>query len=153
MGIRVSTYVHEEDGRSVPIKWLKPSDILRFLLERYPSLLLGGLEPGAESEAMLSSFWEQYRFNHGSHAVFAANDPLHRTIPLSLHGDGARTQKNSLWMWSPWKLFWGLKASSAPSVIVMNVIALQNEGSSMANMGILWCNVSTTRTTATCHGS
>jgi len=93
MGIRVSTYVHEEDGRSVPIKWLKPSDILRFLLEKYPSLLLGGLEPGAESEAMLSSFWEQYRFNHGSHAVFAANDPLHRTIPLSLHGDGARTQK------------------------------------------------------------
>lgn len=93
MGIPISSYVHEEDGRSVAIKWLRPSNILRYLLNWYPSLLLGGFEPGVEAETMLSTFWKQYRLNHPSHAVFSQNFDKHRCIPLNLHGDGARTQK------------------------------------------------------------
>ena len=94
MGIPISTYVHEEDGRSVAIEWLRPSDILRFLLNKYPSLLLGGCKPGVKAEAMLASFWKQYQLIDPNHALFDGNPPdLHRTIPLNLHGDGARTQK------------------------------------------------------------
>ena len=66
---------------------------LRYLLNWYPSLLLGGFEPGVEAETMLSTFWKQYRLNHPSHAVFSQNFAKHRCIPLNLHGDGARTQK------------------------------------------------------------
>ena len=96
MGIPISSYVHEEDGRSVVIKWLRPSNILRYLLSWYPSLLLGGFEPGVEAEAMLSTFWKQYRLNHPSHAVFGQNFASHRCIPFNLHGDGARTQKTTV---------------------------------------------------------
>ena len=117
MGIPISTYAHEEDGRSVAIEWLRPSDILRFLLNKYPSLLLGGCKPGVKAEAMLASFWKQYRLIDPNHALFDGNPPdLHRTIPLNLHGDGARTQKTPPWSCFAWSCFgyWQLQMQAVP---------------------------------------
>ena len=95
MPIRISTYVHVEDGEtaSVSVSWLRPSDVLRHLLTKYPALVLGGCATDDAAEAMLETFWAQYERNHPTHHVFMDRNALRRTIPMCLHGDGARSQK------------------------------------------------------------
>jgi len=90
----MSKYVHEEDGSVVSLPWIRPSSLLLYLLTSYQWLLLGGCEVVEQAEAMLQSFWDNYKVNHPSHTVFNRSPlPLKRTIPVALHGDGARTQK------------------------------------------------------------
>ena len=94
MNIPVSSYTHVEGGNTVTVPWIRPSHVLKHLLELYPWLLLGGCKPCANTEKMLSEFWRNYRGNHPTHAVYEGSEEnLKRTIPLVLHGDGARTQK------------------------------------------------------------
>ena len=90
----MSKYVHEEDGSVVSLPWIRPSSLLLYLLTSYQWLLLGGCEVVEQAEAMLQSFWDNYKVNHPSHTVFNRSPvPLKPTIPVALHGDGARTQK------------------------------------------------------------
>ena len=93
----MSYHVHKENGALVSVAFLKPRDMLEHILCTYPWALLGGLQPGPNAERMLNTFWKTYRLEHGSHAVYQMADAnqvrLDRTIPLVLHGDGARTQK------------------------------------------------------------
>lgn len=57
-------------------------------------MLLGGFS-GQRSEEMLLSFWQCYKVEHPDHAVFQFNDDrLRKTIPITIHGDGGRTQKH-----------------------------------------------------------
>lgn len=83
----------------VRLAYLRPTDILRYLLTNEPWLLLGGLKPGREAQKLLSTFWNLYRIEHGSHEVFQmARDnkvQLDHTIPVFIHGDGGRTQKKT----------------------------------------------------------
>ena len=93
----MSYHVHKENRALVSVAFLKPRDMLEHILCTYPWALLGGLQPGPNAESMLNTFWKTYRLEHGSHAVYQMADAnqvrLDRTIPLVLHGDGARTQK------------------------------------------------------------
>ena len=93
MPIRVSTYVHVEDGETASVSWLRPSDVLRHLLTKYPALVLGGCAANDAAEAMLETLWAHYERNHPTHHVFMDRNVLRRTIPMCLHGDGARSQK------------------------------------------------------------
>ena len=83
----------------VRLAYLRPTDILRYLLTNEPWLLLGGLKPGQEAQKLLSTFWQLYRNEHGSHEVYkmASDDKvrLDHTIPVFIHGDGGRTQKKT----------------------------------------------------------
>ena len=73
--------------------YLKPSDIFSTMMSKHPWLLLGG-STGPESQRMLASLWKCYRLDHPSHSVFEFDeDRLKRTIPITVHGDGGRTQK------------------------------------------------------------
>ena len=80
------------------LPYLAPKDVLSHLLNYHAELLLGGhatSEPAAGRG--LALFWGRYRDMHPSHAVFGAPaERLRWTIPLSLHGDGGRTQKKQL---------------------------------------------------------
>ena len=71
--------------------------MLEYLLQTHPWLLLGGLDPGEDSQALLEAFWETYKVEQLSHAVYemaqAGRVNLAFTIPLVLHGDGGRTLK------------------------------------------------------------
>ena len=50
--------------------------------------------PGDESEVLLAKFWELYKGEQDSHAVYGKpSRRLKNTIPLYLHGDGGRTAK------------------------------------------------------------
>ena len=91
-----SYHTFEENGAVVSVPYLKPDQMLAYLLSTHPWTVLGGLQPG-EHNQLLSSFWRQYRKEHGSHAVFAMAErkelDLEFTVPLLLHGDGGRTTK------------------------------------------------------------
>lgn len=94
LNIHVSEFTVSDGPRTVKIPFLKPSDVLTTLLQKYPWLLLGGCEIGAQSERLVLSFWDTYRKEHPTHDVFQYDRArLSRTIPLTIHGDGGRTQK------------------------------------------------------------
>ncbi|CAL1152711.1 unnamed protein product [Cladocopium goreaui] len=96
MKVPNSYHTFEENGAVVSVPYLKPDQMLAYLLSTHPWTVLGGLQPG-EHNQLLSSFWRQYRKEHGSHAVFAMAErkelDLEFTVPLLLHGDGGRTAK------------------------------------------------------------
>ena len=77
--------------------YLRPSDILKTLLREDPWLLLGGLDPGQDAHALLRSFWRTYRIQQPTHKIFEMADrneiDLDWTVPMMMHGDGARTVK------------------------------------------------------------
>lgn len=97
--IPVTYHQFEENGNVVRLPYLRPSDTLRYLLRNEPWLVLGGLRPGQETHQLLSAFWDLYRNEHGSHAVYKMAREnkvlLSHTIPVFLHGDGGRTQKKT----------------------------------------------------------
>ena len=89
----MTTNIHFESGEVVELPYLKPTDTLKVLLSDYPWLLLGGCKPD-ESQQLLLSFWDAYRLEHGGHAVFNYDrERLAKTVPMTFHGDGGRTQK------------------------------------------------------------
>ena len=80
------------------LPYLAPKDVLAYLLGYHADLLLGGYALSEEAgKRGLAMFWGRYRDVHSSHAVFGAPaERLRWTIPLSLHGDGGRTQKKQV---------------------------------------------------------
>ena len=97
--VPTSQHYFRENGSDVVLPFLKASSFLQHLLDSYPWLLLGGLKPGDASQQLLTTFWKTYRPEHPSHEVYrreaAGEIKFGTTIPLLLHGDGARTLKNS----------------------------------------------------------
>ena len=93
LGIPVSEYVHTEGPLTAVMPYLKPTDIFSTILTKHPWLLLGG-SAQADSEEVLMTFWKCYQQNHPEHEVFQHGwDRLRRTVPVTVHGDGGRTQK------------------------------------------------------------
>lgn len=95
--VPTSQHYFRENGSDVVLPFLKASSFLQHLLDSYPWLLLGGLKPGDASQQLLTTFWKTYRPEHPSHEVYrreaAGEIKFGTTIPLLLHGDGARTLK------------------------------------------------------------
>ena len=96
--IRLSHHTLSLGNESFTVPYLAPRDVLAYLLANHADLLLGGCaasDPAANRG--LATFWSRYRNVHSSHAVYGAPaERLRWTIPLSLHGDGGRTQKKQL---------------------------------------------------------
>ena len=92
-----SYHYFEENGSCVDLPFLKGSDVLRYLLSAYPSVLMGGFNPGPQVQTLFKTFWKLYRVEHPTHQIFQLADQgvvdLSFTIPLVIHGDGARTLK------------------------------------------------------------
>ena len=99
--LSISHHTLMVDNESYTVPYLDPKDVLAFLLGHHADLLLGGYaasDPAANRG--LAMFWGRYRSVHSTHAVFGAPaERLRWTIPLSLHGDGGRTQKKHLARW------------------------------------------------------
>ena len=86
-------HVHREGPHVVEMPYHRPRTILATLLAEEPWLLLGGLDPGPDAHTMLSTFWKAYKIQHPTHKIFTMGLDLSRTIPMMMHGDGARTTK------------------------------------------------------------
>ena len=80
-------------GAVVELPFLKPSDVVAVLMRMFPWVLLAG-HCVQEAPALLRTFWESYRKFQPWHPVYEDLDADNGfTIPLVLHGDGARTQR------------------------------------------------------------
>ena len=93
--IPISEYVHSEGPLVATFPYLAPKEVLKhLLLNGYSWLLLGGChESNDDVEALLRSFWLCYQKEHPEHKVFEHPDRLGTTFPVTVHGDGGRTQK------------------------------------------------------------
>ena len=93
LNIPVSEYVHSEGPATATLPYQKPTDLFRVLLRRYPWLFFGGVCETAARRTMLETFWATYKQEHPEHEVFQNPERLGMTFPITLHGDGGRTQK------------------------------------------------------------
>ena len=93
--IPISEYVHSEGPLVATFPYLAPREVLKhLLLNGYSWLLLGGChESNDDVETLLRSFWRCYQKEHPEHKVFEHPDRLGTTFPVTVHGDGGRTQK------------------------------------------------------------
>ena len=86
----------KKDGLDVSLPYIDPKEFVRYLLEKTPDLLLGGVsfEMG---EKHLNTFWENYRSIHPTHDIFQDQNHSYRklgnSIPLAFHGDEGRGTK------------------------------------------------------------
>ena len=111
LNIPVSSLVYQESGNTVVMPWLRPTSILTVLLEKHPWLLLGGLPPGDDAKKMASAFWQCYKLSHPSHkGLQHPEERLQMTVPLALHGDGARTLKKQPLEVVSLEAVWGLNS-------------------------------------------
>ena len=91
--VPTSWIVHEEGGNTSRVPFLKVTDMVKTLLADYQWVLLGGCSLEKSPELLLE-FWQSYRKQHPQHAVFEHDlERLSKTIPITFHGDGGRTQK------------------------------------------------------------
>ncbi|CAE7717972.1 unnamed protein product [Symbiodinium sp. CCMP2592] len=69
--IRVSEHVFTVDSETYTLPYLKPRDVLEFLLREHSHLLLGGYDASApEAYCELRTFWERYQPHHPTHDVY-----------------------------------------------------------------------------------
>lgn len=100
-----------------PVQCLLPHDIIHCLSEHpfvFRSLLAGSLEPSA-----IESFWRQCQSLDAwcDHPIFKDTTvPLDRTIPLTIHGDGAQFyREDEMFVYSISSLF-------APTGIIQDIL-------------------------------
>ena len=92
--IPTSQHYFEQNQTNVLLPYHRPRDVLQYLLATEPWILLGGLKPGLQAQQMLQTFWDAFKYEHASHEVYSTPGiDFKFTIPLLLHGDGARTLK------------------------------------------------------------
>ena len=93
--VPISEYVHSDGPATAILPYLKPTDFLQTMLSVELSwLLLGGRTASdVETGRVLESFWACYKKEHPEHAVFQHPERLSKTFPMTMHGDGGRTQK------------------------------------------------------------
>lgn len=82
------------DGRILPITYMKPSDLVTYLMTHHPSVLVGGIQSETERAVHLESFWEAFRLSNGDHKVFQEHaHSLANCLPLAWHGDEGRGKR------------------------------------------------------------
>ena len=82
------------DGVHLPITYIKPSDLVRYLMTHHPSVLAGGLQSETDRSLHLEAFWEAFRLAHGDHQVFSEHaHSLCNCLPLAWHGDEGRGKR------------------------------------------------------------
>lgn len=83
-----------DDGAVLPIHYLHPRKLLKFLIEKHP-IVVFGTPDHQKAQQSLVAFWKGYSQYHPTHEAFALGEPLHRLIPVALHGDEGRGKRRS----------------------------------------------------------
>ena len=82
------------NGDTVLVPYIDPQDLLAFLLEHHPDVLVGGTSNPQEMALHLESFWNGYKLQNAEHLVFREHaNSLQSTIPLFYHGDEGRGKR------------------------------------------------------------
>ena len=97
----------EQPGLSIP--YLKVTDFLSHLLNKYEEVLFGGL-PLAKGEELCATFWSRFQSYNPDHVVYSTlkEEDRCRCVPILIHGDKGRTlQKSPIFLLS-FEVPWGL---------------------------------------------
>ena len=82
------------NGDTVLVPYIDPQDLLAFLLEHHPDVLVGGTSNPQEMALHLESIWNGYKLQNAEHLVFREHaNSLQSTIPLFYHGDEGRGKR------------------------------------------------------------
>ena len=74
--------------------YISPCDLMAFLIEKYPSILVGGLQCPTERAQNLRTFWDGFKLQHADHEAFKEHpDNLQNLIPIAWHGDEGRGKR------------------------------------------------------------
>ena len=90
----------EQEPPLTGFTWLRPSKLLRAMYRNNDIHRLLGGHSLAEAKGMLLDFWAKYRALFPRHQLFSdtgPSRPLHRCIPVFIHGDeGVHYRKSGL---------------------------------------------------------
>ena len=93
--VPIATFRYHLDGKTIEVPYVSPLEYARFLLEKAPEVLFGGLN-SVDGQKLLRSFWSAYRQTHPKHIVFEEHDGCtSRVLPLCVHGDEGRGLKQT----------------------------------------------------------
>ena len=93
--VPINTFRYHDDGKDLEVPYISPLAFVKYLLERGPEVLFGGLR-ALEGQKMLKSFWASYEQTHKSHEIFREHQGCtSRVIPFCLHGDEGRGLKKT----------------------------------------------------------
>ena len=82
------------NGDVVTLPFVAPQDLLAFLVEKHPDVLVCGVSDSKEISQHLEAFWSGYKLQHEDHLVFQEHaNSLSCTLPLLYHGDEGRGKK------------------------------------------------------------
>ena len=105
-----------EGPATATLPYLKPTDVFTCLISQYPWLLFGGCHSSETAiESLLQCFWDCYRKEHPEHFVYQQPERLSRTFPITIHGDGGRTQKKQPLEVFSFQPFLGLNTAASAS--------------------------------------
>eukprot|EP00439_Symbiodinium_sp_Y106_P035312 s2799_g4.t1 len=93
--VPIATYMYQLDGKKLEVPYISPLEFVRFLLEKAPECLFGGLHV-VEGQKLLKSFWAAYKPTHPGHVVYEEHSECtSRVIPFCVHGDEGRGLKKT----------------------------------------------------------
>lgn len=95
LNVPLSSHLYQAPtGEVVEISYLSPIDLVKFLLEKRPAVLVGGVQDPDERAKHLQSFWKAFRLYHPDHMVFEEHQyNLGSVIPMCWHGDEGRGKR------------------------------------------------------------
>ena len=74
--------------------WIRPSSFIKTMAKTNDlGRILSGKNTMSAAAPLLREFWNRYRKACPQHELFTTSLPLHRCVPLYIHGDGGVTQK------------------------------------------------------------
>lgn len=81
------------DGDIIPIAYIKPSDLLQYVMTNCPDVWVCGLDSATDRAIHLEAFWRAYELAHGDHAVYKEHGNLCSCLPMLWHGDEGRGKR------------------------------------------------------------
>lgn len=90
-----SLFKYQESGQSYEFSYLSPISFTKYLLEKAPQLVMGGID-GCQGRKNLESFWASYRAIDPEHIFFQEDCPgrtSSNTLAFAVHGDEGRGAK------------------------------------------------------------
>ena len=82
------------DGSFLDIHYMHPRSLLEYMLENHPVTIFGTADKTKAKES-LNAFWQGYHSFHSTHEAFSLGQPVHRIIPMAVHGDEGRGKRRS----------------------------------------------------------
>ena len=82
------------DGSFLDIHYMHPRSLLEYMLENHPVTIFGTADKTKAKES-LNAFWQGYHSYHSTHEAFSLGQPVHRIIPMAVHGDEGRGKRRS----------------------------------------------------------